>query len=70
MKPDRERQAQVPCPACGSDVSKVVDVRPSRQFAETTRRRRKCETCGQRFTTFERLAFFPAQATSTQARMH
>lgn len=40
------------CPYCGSK-SKVVD---SRSTGEGIRRRRECKACGQRFTTYERVA--------------
>ncbi|MCZ6890337.1 MAG: transcriptional regulator NrdR [Gammaproteobacteria bacterium] len=40
------------CPFCGADDTKVID---SRLVAEgdQVRRRRECQTCGDRFTTFE-----------------
>ncbi len=41
------------CPWCGSNRTKVVDSRPSDEGA-SIRRRRECEKCGRRFTTFER----------------
>ncbi|HEO4360283.1 TPA: transcriptional repressor NrdR [Streptococcus agalactiae] len=46
------------CPKCGYNKSSVVD---SRQVEEgtTIRRRRECEKCGNRFTTFERLEELP-----------
>ena len=40
------------CPYCGKK-SKVVDTRSA---GEGIRRRRECKTCGQRFTTYERVA--------------
>ena len=40
------------CPYCGNK-SKVID---SRSTGEGIRRRRECKTCGQRFTTYERVA--------------
>jgi transcriptional repressor NrdR len=42
----------VECPYCGSD-SRVLDSRGAR---DTVRRRRECQTCARRFTTYERLA--------------
>jgi transcriptional repressor NrdR len=39
------------CPFCGSAQHRVVD---SREAADAIRRRRECEHCGQRFTTYER----------------
>jgi transcriptional repressor NrdR len=40
------------CPYCGKK-SKVVDTRTA---GEGIRRRRECKSCGQRFTTYERIA--------------
>lgn len=40
------------CPICGSDDCKVVDTRAS---GDGIRRRRACQACGHRFTTFERI---------------
>src|SRR5437763_6422920 len=39
------------CPYCGSADHRVVD---SRDAADAIRRRRQCESCGERFTTYER----------------
>src|SRR3954452_15370647 len=39
------------CPYCGSTKHRVVD---SREAADAIRRRRQCENCDQRFTTYER----------------
>ncbi len=41
------------CPKCKNSESKVVDSRISEQ-GKVIRRRRECEKCGRRFTTFER----------------
>ncbi len=41
------------CPFCGSRETRVVDKRDSDELS-TTRRRRWCQTCDKRFTTFER----------------
>ena len=40
------------CPYCGYDDSKVID---SRNVNDGIRRRRQCLSCGERFTTYERL---------------
>src|ERR1700721_560358 len=40
------------CPKCGGQEDKVVDSRRSREGA-TIRRRRECEKCHHRFTTYE-----------------
>ena len=42
------------CPFCGNDESQVKDSRSSEDGA-AIRRRRQCEGCGARFTTFERV---------------
>jgi transcriptional repressor NrdR len=44
----------VRCPFCAHEDSQVKDSRPSEDGA-AIRRRRQCEACGQRFTTFERV---------------
>jgi transcriptional repressor NrdR len=42
------------CPACGHLRDRVVDSRQT-EDGRSIRRRRECETCGGRFTTFERI---------------
>ncbi len=42
------------CPYCGHEDSQVKDSRPTEDGA-AIRRRRQCEGCGARFTTFERI---------------
>jgi len=42
----------VHCPFCGADDTKVIDSRLVAE-GESVRRRRECQTCGERFTTFE-----------------
>ena len=42
------------CPFCAHDTSQVKDSRPAEDNA-AIRRRRQCEGCGARFTTFERV---------------
>lgn len=43
------------CPFCGSGENKVVDSRDSKE-GMAIRRRRSCEACERRFTTYERVA--------------
>jgi transcriptional repressor NrdR len=43
------------CPFCGFGDSRVVDSRDI-EGGESIRRRRECPSCGQRFSTYERLA--------------
>ena len=42
------------CPYCKAEDTSVIDSRES-EDGDTTRRRRQCETCGKRFTTYERV---------------
>ena len=42
------------CPYCGHLENKVIDSRLNKEYT-ITRRRRACESCGRRFTTYERL---------------
>ena len=46
------------CAYCGCTQSRVVDSRQS-EDATTIRRRRECENCGRRFTTYERIDLVP-----------
>lgn len=42
------------CPYCGHLDNRVVDSRLNKEYT-ITRRRRLCDSCGRRFTTYERL---------------
>lgn len=42
------------CPYCDFDTSKVVDSRPIEE-GNSIRRRRECENCKKRFTTYEKI---------------
>jgi transcriptional repressor NrdR len=42
------------CPFCSHEASQVKDSRPT-EDGSAIRRRRQCEDCGARFTTFERI---------------
>ena len=44
------------CPFCSAEDTKVIDSRPAEG---TIRRRRQCEKCGKRFTTYERVEVIP-----------
>lgn len=46
------------CPVCQADDTKVVDSRLASE-GSAVRRRRRCPTCGHRFTTFERVDEVP-----------
>ena len=45
------------CPFCGNDNTKVIDSRPTDD--SSIRRRRQCESCGKRFTTYEKVETIP-----------
>ena len=42
------------CPYCNSEDTKVIDSRPT-EDGHAIRRRRGCEKCGKRFTTYEKV---------------
>ena len=46
------------CPYCGFAQDRVVDSRESKE-ADSIRRRRECERCEKRFTTYERIDEIP-----------
>lgn len=46
------------CPFCGKDETRVIDSRPSEDNS-SIRRRRKCDKCGKRFTTYEKVEAIP-----------
>ena len=46
------------CPFCGFAQDRVVDSRESKE-ADSIRRRRECEKCERRFTTYERIDEIP-----------
>jgi len=48
----------VKCPYCGNPDSRVIDSRPADEGA-TIRRRRECEKCAKRFTTYEIIERIP-----------
>lgn len=45
------------CPYCNRESTKVVDSRPAEN--NSIRRRRQCESCGKRYTTYERIENVP-----------
>ena len=53
------------CPFCGED-SKVLDSRPTN---ESIRRRRRCNSCKRRFTTYERLGPSDLRVTKRDERV-
>lgn len=46
------------CPYCATDKDRVVDSRPA-EDGRSIRRRRECEACRQRFSTYERVEHAP-----------
>ncbi|MCB7304651.1 transcriptional regulator NrdR [Bariatricus massiliensis] len=46
------------CPYCGNDDTRVIDSRPA-EDGNSIRRRRSCDTCGKRFTTYEKVETIP-----------
>ena len=46
------------CPFCGDDNTRVIDSR-SADDNEAIRRRRQCDECGKRFTTYEKVETIP-----------
>lgn len=46
------------CPYCNAQDTKVIDSRPADDNS-SIRRRRQCEKCGKRFTTYEKLETMP-----------
>ncbi len=55
------------CPFCGHDDSQVKDSRPTEDNS-AIRRRRQCEGCGGRFTTFERIQLRELTVTKTDGK--
>lgn len=46
------------CPYCGKTDTRVIDSRPAEDYS-SIRRRRCCDECGKRFTTYEKLETIP-----------
>ncbi len=55
------------CPFCGKHEDKVVDSRAAK-IGDTIRRRRECESCGRRFTTYERIDEIPYMVIKKDGR--
>jgi len=55
------------CPFCRQDQDKVVDSRASADGC-IIRRRRECQQCGRRFTTYERIEVLPLRVVKKDGR--
>ena len=55
------------CPYCGYTQDRVVDSRESKE-ADSIRRRRECEKCEKRFTTYERIDEIPYMVVKKDGR--
>ncbi len=55
------------CPFCGFIEDKVVDSREAK-IGDTIRRRRQCEKCHRRFTTYERIDEIPYMVVKKDGR--
>ncbi len=55
------------CPFCGQEKDRVVDSRPY-QDGRSVRRRRECESCGKRFTTYEYVEEVPLTVIKNDGR--
>jgi transcriptional repressor NrdR len=55
------------CPYCGFGQDRVVDSRESKE-ADSIRRRRECESCLRRFTTYERIDEIPYMVVKKDGR--
>ena len=54
----RKGRSCVKCPFCSQDNTRVVDSRPV-EDTNSIRRRRLCDACGRRFTTYEKVETIP-----------
>jgi len=57
----------VKCPYCGHQEDRVLDSRPL-EAASIIRRRRECQACHKRFTTYERLEEVPLMVIKSNDR--
>jgi transcriptional repressor NrdR len=55
------------CPFCGQEKDRVIDSRPSHD-GRSVRRRRECESCGKRFTTYEYIEDVPLTVMKSDGR--
>jgi transcriptional repressor NrdR len=62
-----ESRHPMKCPYCGFAQDRVVDSRESKD-ADSIRRRRECERCEKRFTTYERIDEIPYMVVKKDGR--
>jgi transcriptional repressor NrdR len=55
------------CPFCGHSEDKVIDSREAK-IGDTIRRRRECDKCRRRFTTYERIDEIPHMVVKKDGR--
>lgn len=55
---NKKEEVPMKCPFCGQDNTRVVDSRPVDDNS-AIRRRRMCDECGKRFTTYEKVETIP-----------
>ncbi len=55
---NKGRNIILKCPFCGQEDTKVIDSRPAEDNS-SIRRRRQCEKCKRRFTTYEKIEVIP-----------
>jgi transcriptional repressor NrdR len=63
----RDEGSAMKCPYCGFAQDRVVDSRESKE-ADAIRRRRECERCNKRFTTYERIDEIPYMVVKKDGR--
>jgi len=59
MNEYKERRSRtMKCPYCSNPDTRVIDSRPA-EDGNSIRRRRSCDVCGKRFTTYEKIETIP-----------
>ena len=61
------RWVNIKCPYCLSENTNVIDTRESNE--NTNRRRRVCDDCGKRFTTYERVELIELRVIKKDGRI-
>ncbi len=65
--PAARMATEMKCPYCGFAQDRVVDSRESKEM-DSIRRRRECEGCNKRFTTYERIDEIPYMVVKKDGR--